>query len=346
MLLLRLLFLGGIHDYLNHPVRQNSHTLCLHLERRARLTVLLPAVLNHLAHHHDPHAPEPYRDSRRLHPLKVWSLRESRYGSLAVALGNPVAETFTAQDWTEYRTRRLQEVKASTVNHEHAYLKAVFSELERLALWHKGNPLARMRMVRTDDTERAYLDDAQVNALLDYLRQLPRLDCYYVTLLCLSTGARWSEAQTLRAENVGQDRVTYVATKSGKDRTIPIAPDLAAQLRQRRRIGRLFANAYKAFQTAIQEVGIDLPNSQLTHVLRHTFASHFMMNGGNILVLQRILGHQSITMTMRYAHFAPDHLEDAARLNPVVTRLKESRTTLRIARGGSCALDSEDSKQG
>ncbi len=40
-----------------------------------------------------------------------------------------------------------------------------------------------------------------------------------------------------------------------------------------------------------------------------------MMNGGNILVLQQILGHQS--MTMRYAHFAPDHLEEAIKLNPL-----------------------------
>ncbi len=45
-----------------------------------------------------------------------------------------------------------------------------------------------------------------------------------------------------------------------------------------------------------------------------------MMNGGNILVLQQILGHQSITMTMRYAHFAPDHLEEATRLNPLATQ--------------------------
>ncbi|WP_159150688.1 tyrosine-type recombinase/integrase, partial [Klebsiella pneumoniae] len=43
-------------------------------------------------------------------------------------------------------------------------------------------------------------------------------------------------------------------------------------------------------------------------VLRHTFASHFMMNGGNILVLRDILGHSDIKMTMVYAHFSPDHL--------------------------------------
>ncbi|MGM8060855.1 tyrosine-type recombinase/integrase [Vogesella indigofera] len=47
------------------------------------------------------------------------------------------------------------------------------------------------------------------------------------------------------------------------------------------------------------------------------FASHFMMNGGNILVLQRALGHQSLTMTMRYAHLSPDHLMETRELNPL-----------------------------
>lgn len=68
---------------------------------------------------------------------------------------------------------------------------------------------------------------------------------------------------------------------------------------------------------AVDQVGINLPSGQSTHVLRHTFASHFMINGGNSLVLQRILGHQSLAMTMRYAHLAPDHLEEATRLNPL-----------------------------
>ncbi|HDU2405131.1 TPA: tyrosine-type recombinase/integrase, partial [Klebsiella pneumoniae] len=73
---------------------------------------------------------------------------------------------------------------------------------------------------------------------------------------------------------------------------------------------------YGAFRSALERTGIELPPGQLTHVLRHTFASHFMMNGGNILVLQRVLGHTDIKMTMRYAHFAPDHLEDVLRYNP------------------------------
>jgi integrase len=45
------------------------------------------------------------------------------------------------------------------------------------------------------------------------------------------------------------------------------------------------------------------------HLLRHTFASHFVMNGGNILALQKILGHSDLKMTMIYAHLAPDFLE-------------------------------------
>jgi integrase len=48
-----------------------------------------------------------------------------------------------------------------------------------------------------------------------------------------------------------------------------------------------------------------------------TFASHFMMNGGNILTLQRILAHANVTMTTRYAHMSPNHLEEAKNLNPL-----------------------------
>ena len=44
-----------------------------------------------------------------------------------------------------------------------------------------------------------------------------------------------------------------------------------------------------------------------------------MMNGGNILTLQKILGHSTLAMTIKYAHLAPEHLQEATRLNPVVS---------------------------
>lgn len=46
--------------------------------------------------------------------------------------------------------------------------------------------------------------------------------------------------------------------------------------------------------------------------MEYTVKSHFEMNGGNILVLQKTLGHSSLTMTMRYAH-----LKEAKMFNPL-----------------------------
>lgn len=44
------------------------------------------------------------------------------------------------------------------------------------------------------------------------------------------------------------------------------------------------------------------------HDLRHTFASHFVMAGGNILTLQRLLGHSSVKVTEKYSHLRPDFM--------------------------------------
>ena len=249
--------------------------------------------------------------------LKSGKERVRSLKKVAQALGNPKARHFTSQTWAEYRTERIKGVSPISVNHEHTYLKAVFSELGRLGLWDQENPLARIRLLRVTEKEMAFLYEPEIRTLLTRLKSLTNRDCYYITCICLSTGARWSEAETLRAENLRPDRVTFVDTKSGKNRTVPIDQHLAGQIRQRKRSGRLFGNAYKVFGQAIEDSKIQLPPGQLTHVLRHTFASHFMMNGGNILVLQRILGHQSLAMTMRYAHFAPNHLEEAVKLNPL-----------------------------
>ena len=47
------------------------------------------------------------------------------------------------------------------------------------------------------------------------------------------------------------------------------------------------------------------------HDLRHTFASHFVMNGGSLYDLQKLLGHARFEETQRYAHLCPEHLAKA-----------------------------------
>lgn len=127
------------------------------------------------------------------------------------------------------------------------------------------------------------------------------------------TGARWSEAQDLQQSQIPPGRLTYTQTKSKRNHTVPISERLKKLLPKKR--GTLFSPAYEAFKAALKRAGIELPKGERTHLLRHTFASHFMRHGGNILVLQQILGHSMIMMTMRYAHFAPDHLNAAITLN-------------------------------
>jgi len=47
------------------------------------------------------------------------------------------------------------------------------------------------------------------------------------------------------------------------------------------------------------------------HTLRHTFASHLVMNGTDVYTVQKLLGHSSIKTTEIYAHLAPDFLKAA-----------------------------------
>src|SRR5699024_8335297 len=99
-------------------------------------------------------------------------------------------------------------------------------------------------------------------------------------------------------------------------RVVPIAKDLESLVKVKA-TGRLMKPNYATVRSAIRTVRPDLPVGQSVHVLRHTFATHFMINGGNIITLQKILGHSTIQQTMTYAHFAPDYLADAMRFNPV-----------------------------
>ena len=48
-----------------------------------------------------------------------------------------------------------------------------------------------------------------------------------------------------------------------------------------------------------------------THTLRHTFASHLVMNSVDLYTVQKLLGHSSIKTTEIYAHLAPGFLRTA-----------------------------------
>lgn len=254
--------------------------------------------------------------------LKAGANTHSRLKLACDAMGNPVADRFNADAFATYRTKRLAAgITPNSVNREHAYLRAMFNELRRLGQWKKPNPLVQLRQFKIQEREMSYLPLDQVQDLLHKLAEGKNRHSVMIAKVCLATGARWSEAEKLEMRHVKNAQIQYAGTKSGRVRTIPIEPQFEKELHDhhdKTETGqRLFAYAYSAFRDAVSRTGIVLQKGQLTHVLRHTFASHFMMTGGNILVLQRALGHASLTMTMRYAHLAPDHLQEVVKLNPL-----------------------------
>ena len=157
-----------------------------------------------------------------------------------------------------------------------------------------------------------FLEKTEIASLLSVLTGDARL----IALLGISTGGRWTELATLKPSQIVNCRVTFLKTKNGKKRTVPISAELEKLIKENAS-GKLFKVDYEKFCRILREVKPDIPPNQATHILRHTFGSHFMMNGGNIIALQQILGHANIQQTMVYAHLSPDYLQNAVALNPL-----------------------------
>lgn len=254
------------------------------------------------------------------HMLKDGERRKAKLDALCMRLRNPVAALIDASDYAHDRRVRSQTgTSPKTLNNELGYLRAVYNELRGLGQIDYANPLELVKPFRIEERELSWLTSEQITVLLGAIRagcDNPHVEP--ITLICLATGARWSEAEGMVPTRLRNSAVTFSKTKSSKVRTVPIDPALEQLIRAHwKRYGQFTSGSINAFRRALDRSGIELPQGQATHALRHTFASHFMQKGGNILTLQKILGHSSLAMTMRYAHLAPEHLAEAVRLNPV-----------------------------
>ncbi|EAA7553139.1 TPA_asm: integrase [Salmonella enterica] len=264
-------------------------------------------------------------DKRRLSELATawWRIkgRNETYGEQYLMrlnkvireMGDPRSCNVTSGAIIKYRSEKLAAgLKPNTVNRDLTVLSAMFTALSESEMYYGENPVHGVRKLKVITTEMAFLSEEETAELLATLEG----DYRALAVLCLSTGARYGEAARLRGEHITGNRVTFTRTKNGKPRAVPISDDVLNAVKKRK-TGRLFSVDYVKFSEALKAVKPDLPKGQATHVLRHTFATHFMMNGGNIITLQRILGHATIQQTMTYAHFAPDFLQEAVNYNPI-----------------------------
>lgn len=265
------------------------------------------------------------RDFRRLSELlEIWwnyTGRNLTWGKkkrtalvrIIKEMGNPVIYKMTPRFLNAHCSDRLYEgVKPATVNRDMAVLMGMFTVLINVNEFSGKNPIKEVPRLKEKKVEMTYLTKSQISRLLTTATG----DDWRISVLCLSTGARWGEATKLRAEYVRHGRVTFTQTKNGKPRTVPISEKVMNAIKIRE-TGLLFDVNYVDYRKMLKAANPDLPYGQAVHVLRHTFAAHFMMNGGNILTLQKIMGHASIQQTMTYAHLAPDYLQEAINLNPL-----------------------------
>ena len=171
-------------------------------------------------------------------------------------------------------------------------------------------------------------------------RELDRLTCARpsrarqadIIRLLLLTGCRKSEIRTLRWQDVDGDTLNLVDTKTGPRQVLLNAPAHAILERQprsdspyvfpsTRNPGRPLSRDLPLWYRVRREAGIE---DVRLHDLRHTFASHAVLQGVPLPVVSRLLGHKRPSMTMRYAHVGDRETEAAAeRIGAEIARVLE-----------------------
>ena len=150
--------------------------------------------------------------------------------------------------------------------------------------------------------------------------------------LLLLTGCRKNEIVRLRKQEVAENCLRLLDSKTGP-RTVFLNAEARAIIERRMASdgeflfpspkipGHPLCDNLALWFAARKEAGIE---DVRIHDLRHTFASHAVMQGTPLPVVARLLGHSRTTMTMRYAHTGDRETEAAAeRIGEVISVMLE-----------------------
>ena len=210
--------------------------------------------------------------------------------------------------------RRADGVANGTINRELACLKKMFN----LAIkWGeaKRNPVVDVEFLEEPPGRTRFLSEEEAQRLIDCCSDHLKP----IVMCALNTGMRLGEILALRwdhvhIKNVIEPYLEISETKNNKKRFVPLNDDMLELLRSLKdngseyvflgTHGRRLTLVRKPFVNALQEAGIE---DFRFHDLRHTFASHYVMNGGDLLALKEILGHSDLKMVERYTHLASSH---------------------------------------
>ncbi len=233
-----------------------------------------------------------------------------------------------ASDIARWRDQSIAEGRpAGTINR---YLASFRAGLNRAhSDWNALPAVPRIRLLPLNNQRHRYLTEDEEQCILDV--SPPHLRSLIIFLV--DTGARLSEAldvtwNDLELDGSHRSSVMLLRTKNGLPRRIPLTTRSRTMLlglqAERNDLNQQAVFLYRArgtsiavpfqkctasWKTALRTAGVD-PTTRI-HDLRHTFASRLVSRGVPIFDVSKLLGHKSITMTMRYAHLAPEAFESA-----------------------------------
>jgi len=181
----------------------------------------------------------------------------------------------------------------------------------------KANPLRSVKRLKEPPGRLRYLTQQEMAGLVEACS--PHLKPIVVT--ALHTGMRKSEILGLKWRDIDfrAKTITVHRTKNNEPRVIPLHHTLYDALHQLPRPlhsayvcchenGERYDEVKRSFKSACRKAGIA---DFRFHDLRHTFASHLVLNGINLKTVQYFPGHKDIRMTLRYAHLSGEHLQAA-----------------------------------
>ncbi len=238
-------------------------------------------------------------------------------------------DQITRRDIEAFKADQLRrELAPSTVNR---HLGVLSSLMKSAVEWGVLAERVRVKPLPETAAEFDWLRPDEAGALLRAMEPSPRYRA--VVFLALRTGMRKGEIFGLhwRSVDLEAGRITVEhnawrgllgTPKSGKTRVIPMTADLVEVMRwwRLKSVGEVvFPNraggvTYNTnYANTMLRKGLDRAELRRIrfHDLRHTFASHLVLNGCSLKVVQVLMGHSSVKMTERYAHVGDRQLETA-----------------------------------
>lgn len=286
-----------------------------------------------------------YRDPR-IKDIGAYQLRTRKHLK-RVLLESPQTAKQRLEELTQAtiaRTRDalLRRYPAGTVRTTMSSVMAALNWAVREGLL-KSNPGKGAKLPPSPPARLDFLTKEEVSSLLaeceQRARAFPSRKMWWVRFVAVSLavrlGLRKGEVFGLRWQDLDLDtqRLTvarsYATTpKSGKPRPLRLPTALVPLLREWKLrcphpellcpVYRSTARRWDMAANSNRQHGLPelLAAAQCRvlerpwHMLRHTFASHFMMSGGSLLALSQILGHTDVKVTMIYAHLSSDFLAE------------------------------------